>query len=623
MTGGNHPLARAALPVLFLACAATAWAKIDADGNGMSDVWETAYGESLVPAEDPDHDGFSNLLESIAGTDPADGKSFPKVERLELHPDTLRQVWKSVTGVQYQPLFSTDLGTWAPFGPVVIGDGGEMELTIDRATAFTSGGVEHLVWEGLTGWGLSQIKDRIADQTPPSVRGRLTSLDIPQTAPDRDYFGQWISGWIIPPETGAYQFFIASDDQSELWLSTDKSTANKRQIASVAEWTSHQEWDKFPSQASAAITLTANTPYYFEAYQVEGNGGDNLSVAWQRPSMAEETREIIGGAALSSTGLSLAEMGAERLFSRMEISDADRDGDGVTDYEERLLGLDPFNATTTPRVADLDAARKTLDSPSSVNLGVSVARGYESTGSPAEFIVFRAGGIAPVTVHYTVSGTAQAATDYLTLSGSVVIPAGARSVKIPVIPIADGEVEPQESVTLTLQPGAGFTLGTPATATVQLDDSPDVLFIAQLRGTDTTPSAGTGVAAVTRSGNALTGQTSLSFGGLGDAQSGAEIFVSDDGVSGPVVFSYPPAQVPGLPWDFVAAGGLTRDQIIAALDANRLWVRVLSGTPGTAELVDRLLPAPGWDQMPVPPTPPAAPEMAANVAEAARFLTQA
>ncbi|MBX3743069.1 MAG: DUF1800 family protein [Akkermansiaceae bacterium] len=623
MTGANHPLAKVTLPILFLACATSARAKIDDNGNGMSDVWEAAYGKSLIPSEDPDKDGFSNLLESIAGTDPHDANSFPKVERLELHPDTLKQVWKSVTGVKYQPLFSTDLGAWAPFGPMVVGTGGEMELTIDRATAFTSGGVEHLVWDELTGWGLSQIKERVTNQTPPAFRGRLSALDIPQSNPDKDFFGQWIRGWIIPPETGAYQFFIASDDQSELWLSTDKEPANKRQIASVAEWTSHLEWDKFPSQTSAAITLEANTPYYFEVYQVEGNGGDNLSVAWQRPSMAAGAKEIIGGAALSSTGLSLAEMGAERLFSRMEISDADSDGDGLTDYEERLLGLDPFNATTTPRVADLDAAKKTLASPSSVNLGVSIARGYESTGSPAEFIVFRAGGIEPLTVHYTVSGTAQPATDYLTLSGSVTIPAGARSMKIPVTPVDDGEVEPQKNVTLTLQPGTGFTLGTPASASVQIDDSPDVLFIAQLRGSGATPSAGTGVAAVTRSGNALTGHTSLSFGGMGGAQSGAEIFISDDGISGPAVFTYPLAQVPGLPWDFPPAGEFTRQQIIDALDANRLWVRVLSGTPGTVELVGRLLPAPGWDQMPQPATPPAAPTMATGVAEAARFLTQA
>jgi uncharacterized protein (DUF1800 family) len=623
MTGGNHPLARAALPILFFTCAATAWGKVDEDGNGMSDVWEAVQGKSLTPSEDPDHDGFSNLMESIAGTDPLDGNIFPKVERLELHPETLKQNWKSVAGVKYQPLFSTDLGTWVPFGPVVVGTGGEMELTIDRATAFTSGGVEHLVWDQLPGWGISQIKERITNQTPPTFRNRLTSLDIPQSNPDKEAFGQWIRGWIIPPETGAYQFFIASDDQSELWLSTDKDPANKRQIANVAEWTSHLEWDKFPSQASESIPLTANTPYYFEVYQVEGNGGDNLSVAWQRPSMAAGAKEIIGGAALSSTGLLLAEMGEDRLFSRMEISDADSDGDGVTDYEERLLGLDPFNATTTPRVADLDAAKKTLASTSSVNLGVSIARGYESTGSPAEFIVFRAGGIEPLTVHYTVSGTAQAGTDYLALSGSVTIPAGARSVRIPVTPVDDGEVEPQKNVAISLLPGTGFTLGTPASATVQIDDSPDVLFIAQLRGSGATPSAGAGVAAVTRSGNALTGHTSLSFGGMGGVQSGAEIFISDDGATGPAVFTFPLAQVPGLPWDFPPAGGATRQQIIDALDANRLWVRILSGTPGMVELSGRLLPAPGWDQMPAPVTPPAAPTMATGVAEAARFLTQA
>ncbi len=614
---------RSLVPFLCLALAAAAGAKIDEDADGMSDVWEAAHGKSLTPSGDPDGDGFSNILESIAGMDPLDGTSFPSISRIQLQGDTYRQIWQSKAGVRYQPLFSTGLGEWSPFGPALVGTGGEMELGIDRAHAFTSGGVERLVWENLDGWGLARIKERAAADVTPTVRARLDVLDIPQTDPDKENYGQWIRGWIIPPETGGYRFYIASDDQSELWLSTGRDPAAKVLACSVPDWTNHRQWDRFPTQQSAVIQMAADTPYYFEVYQVEGNGGDHLSVAWQRPSMAADAKEIIGGAVLSSTGRSLAEMGGSHLFSRMEINETDSDGDGVTDYEERLLGLDPLNATTTPRVADLVAARKTLASPSSVNLGVSVARAYESTGSPAEFTVFRAGGIEPLTVTYTVSGTAQAGTDYVALSGTVKIPAGARSVKIPLVPLPDALTEPQKTVTLTLQPGAGFTVGPPATASVQIDDSPDVLFVAQLRSTPGRLSAGAGTAAVTRSGNALTAMTSLSFGGLGAAQGGAEIFVSDDGTPGPVVFTYPLAQVPPLAWDFAAAGGLTRQQIIDALDANRLWVRILSGTPSSPELVGRLVPAPGWDQMPVPAAPPAAPAMAGGTGEAARFLTQA
>jgi len=624
MSFGTDLIPRLTLPILCLACSSAAWAKIDEDNDGMSDVWEAAYGKSLVASEDLDQDGFSNLLESIAGTNPLDGSSFPQVKKFERLGEFYKQTWRSGAGVRYQPMFSGDLVTWQPFGPAVTGTGAEMELSIDGQHAYTSGGVDHLIWNNLTGWGVQQIKDRVGGNTPPAIRSRIGSLDIPQSSPDLEFYGQWIHGWIIPPETGDYRFYIASDDQSELWLSTNKTTAAKVKVSSVPEWTGYRQWDAYASQQSPAIPLVANTPYYFEVYHAEGNGGDHLSVAWRRPSMPTGAApEIIGSDVLSSTGQSLAEMGTSRLFSRMAIHETDTDGDGLTDYEERLLGLNPNNPTSTPRVADLVAGKKTLTSTNSINLGVSVARAYESTGTAAEFTIFRTGGIEPLTIDYTISGTATAGTDYTALSGSVTVPAGARTVKIPVVPLPDALAELQETVTISLQSGTGFVLGTPVSASVQIDDSPDVLFVAQLRGAAGELSTGAGVAAVTRSGNALTGMTSLSFGGLGEAETGAEIFVSDDGLSGPVVFTYPLAQVPPLAWDFAAAGGFTRQQIINALNANRLWVRVLTGSPAAPELVGRLLPAPGWDQMPLPTTPPAAPTMAGNTGEAARFLTQA
>lgn len=53
---------------------------IDLNGNGMSDVWEWVYNANGVsPTADPDGDGFSNLQESIAGTDPFNPKSFPQI----------------------------------------------------------------------------------------------------------------------------------------------------------------------------------------------------------------------------------------------------------------------------------------------------------------------------------------------------------------------------------------------------------------------------------------------------------------------------------------------------------------------------------------------------------------
>jgi hypothetical protein len=57
--------------------------------------------------------------------------------------------------------------------------------------------------------------------------------------PDRDRRGldwadnyvQRLSTWFVPPTTGRYVFYLSSDDDSDLFLSTDENEANKRLIA--------------------------------------------------------------------------------------------------------------------------------------------------------------------------------------------------------------------------------------------------------------------------------------------------------------------------------------------------------------------------------------------------------
>jgi len=53
---------------------------VDLNGNGMSDVWEWVYSAyGINPNSDSDGDGFSNLQEVIAGTNPFDSNSYPHI----------------------------------------------------------------------------------------------------------------------------------------------------------------------------------------------------------------------------------------------------------------------------------------------------------------------------------------------------------------------------------------------------------------------------------------------------------------------------------------------------------------------------------------------------------------
>ena len=132
----------------------------------------------------------------------------------------------------------------------------------------------------------------------PNLTDTLPSFEAPTNWADN--YGTRMRGYITAPVTGSYTFWIASDDNSELWLSTNDNPANKVRIGWVPEWTDSRQWNKFPTQKSAAITLTAGQRYYVEALQKEGGGGDNLAVGWAKPGESTSApSEVIPGSVLS------------------------------------------------------------------------------------------------------------------------------------------------------------------------------------------------------------------------------------------------------------------------------------------------------------------------------------
>src|SRR2546427_8593654 len=83
-----------------------------------------------------------------------------------------------------------------------------------------------------------------------------------------DNYGQRMRALLVPPVTGSYVFWISSDDNSVLYLSTDADPAHKVPIASVTSWTNSRQWNTYPSQKSAPILLTNMFRYYVQALQI-------------------------------------------------------------------------------------------------------------------------------------------------------------------------------------------------------------------------------------------------------------------------------------------------------------------------------------------------------------------
>ncbi|MCL6274895.1 gliding motility-associated C-terminal domain-containing protein [Muricauda sp. 2012CJ35-5] len=91
-----------------------------------------------------------------------------------------------------------------------------------------------------------------------------------------------------------------------------------------------------------------------------------------------------------------------------------------------------------------------------------------------------------ITVNYTVGGTAGAG-DYNAIGTSVGIANGAQTATITLTPVNDTEVEPNETVIVTLGAGTGYTVGAPNNATVTIE-SEDVAAdpVATITATDDT-----------------------------------------------------------------------------------------------------------------------------------------
>ena len=149
-------------------------------------------------------------------------------------------------------------------------------------------------WENIDTTDLNTLKDSLNFPNSPDVTEEITEFSW--DGPDTDNYGGRISGWLYAPATGDYTFWLCSDDNGELWLSTDEDPENAELIANESSWSPVNTWGT-GTQQSDPIPLQAGNRYYIEALWKEGGGGDHCQVAWQGPGIP--TQAIIPGTNLS------------------------------------------------------------------------------------------------------------------------------------------------------------------------------------------------------------------------------------------------------------------------------------------------------------------------------------
>jgi hypothetical protein len=147
------------------------------------------------------------------------------------------------------------------------------------------GNILYEYWDGISGTAISGLTGdpRYPDSPDESLWWQTFEGQVGRG----DNYGIRARGYVSPPVSGDYIFWISGDDECQLWLSTDEDPANIDQVSHVTGWTNSREWTKEDNQKSNPIPLQAGQRYYIEALMKEGGGGDSLAVGWGGPGIGE------------------------------------------------------------------------------------------------------------------------------------------------------------------------------------------------------------------------------------------------------------------------------------------------------------------------------------------------
>jgi len=256
------------------------------------------YSQDIIIAETAEY--YTNdTWNSITGKTPEGQKAFLKelIQRVQAAPNGKGRgvfywepTWVYNSSVGYEALFEPISGNWKNLNMLM----GMEAFNISSSSDF----VLFEWWTGITGTSVSDLTSNKRYPSKPSGYGLLTNIEG-QTNWKNNY-GSRIRGHLLPPTSGDYIFWIASDAKSELWLSTNANPANKTRIAYVSgsiDPNDPNKWIKYAEQQSSTIPLTAGQNYYIEVLHKVGDGNDSLAVAWEEPGLTQPT--IINSAYLS------------------------------------------------------------------------------------------------------------------------------------------------------------------------------------------------------------------------------------------------------------------------------------------------------------------------------------
>ncbi|TDU67286.1 putative Ig domain-containing protein [Prosthecobacter fusiformis] len=249
-------------------------------GSASTTASTTLRMGTLVDAESSATTNAAATGDDITGSDDEDGVTMPagiEVGKTVTIPVSV----VNTTGAAAYLHSWIDFNNDGVLNDAVVSSGGERLEPARAITGANRGSILREWWLGINGTIITDLTNHATYPNSPTGSDQRTSFEAPVDWADN--MGQRMRGWVYPPVTGSYTFWVAGDDETKLFLSTDSTPANATLIANVPGWTSSRAWTTYTQQKSVTITLQAGTPYYIEGLMKEGGGGDSLAVAWEIP----------------------------------------------------------------------------------------------------------------------------------------------------------------------------------------------------------------------------------------------------------------------------------------------------------------------------------------------------
>jgi hypothetical protein len=224
-------------------------------------------------------------------------------------------------------------------------------------------------------------------------------------------------------KAGSYGFTVTIKDAGNLTVTSSANVTVSQTVTTVAV-----------SPATASVVVGQNQSFTASA---NDQFGSSMTSAF--------TWAVSGGGSISSAGLFTAGSAAGGPFTVTASSGGK-------------------SATASVTVTASTVVKPVVRIKTSANAVEPAAGGRFQFSLPNGAIA------TPLTVNYTVAGTAAAGTDYTALSGSVVIPAGTMSVSVTVTPKEDSIIEGQETVVAQITTSTAYTLYSSGMATLYIHD---------------------------------------------------------------------------------------------------------------------------------------------------------